>query len=298
MIDPSRASASRRARRGAALLSLVTFAASCTLARGASAQTKAECVAAYKDGQLHRKNGELIEARASLRICSATACPDVLRRDCVPWLAQVSSSIPSLLVSVSGSDGRAIVAPNISLDAQAVTPSSDGSIETDPGAHLLHVEADGYQATAQAVKLRAGDRGTKILITLAPIPKPVVPSSRPLPIAAIAFTAVGLAGVASFATFGLIGDAAKSGLEACKPACAPSRVDEVKRDYVIADVSLGVGAIFLGLATYSFLTRSDAPRGSSSLFTSPLRAASPFTQTDLVLGVDTNGARVTLTGLF
>ena len=282
--------------RAAVLLSLLT----CVASRTAAAQSKAECVASYKDGQLHRKNGELLSARASFSVCAATACPAVLRRDCDPWLQQVTAQIPSLIVSASAADHRPLPSPRVLLDSQPVTPSSDGSIEADPGAHLLRVEADGYQAVEQAVKLRAGDRGAKTLLVLAPIMKddPTLPAHPTLPVAAIAFTAVGLVGIGSFATFGLLGDAAKSKLDECKPACAPSRVDEVKRDYVIADVSLGVGAIFLGLATYSFLTRSE-PQPASRSFIAPTRR-DPFklTPTDLAVQVGPSCATVTISASF
>lgn len=77
---------------------------------------------------------------------------------------------------------------------------------------------------------------------------------------AVAFAVVSLVGFGAFAGFGLYGNSQKRSLETCKPACDPLRVDEVKRDYIIADVGLGVGVVFLGLATWSFVTRPEVPR--------------------------------------
>lgn len=228
----------------------------------AAAQSKAQCVAAYKEGQVRRKDGELLAARSSFQVCAATSCPPVLRRDCAPWLDQVSAAIPTLAVRVTATDAKSLTAVKLFVDGQSVAaPPPGGVLELDPGAHLLRAEADGHEPSEQAVKVRAGEKNVAILLALTPtmLLKSEAPPIRPIPAGAIAFTAIGLAGVGAFATFGLLGDAARSELEACKPACAPSRVDEVKRDYVIADVSLGVGVLFLGLATYSFLTRPEVP---------------------------------------
>lgn len=230
--------------------------------------TKQACVAAYKEGQVHRKNGELLLARDDFAICADQTCPQVLRRDCAPWLAKVQASIPTIVVNVSSGSGKSISDFRMLLDGKAVEKAgAGGEIEMDPGAHVVRVDAPGHQPVERSVKVRSGEKKTVVDIELEPVVAavaPVVVKSRPIPASAIAFTVVGLAGVGAFAGFGLHGNELKRDLESCKPACAPARVDEVKRDYIIADAALGVGVVFLGLATWSFLTRPEVPKQTAT----------------------------------
>jgi hypothetical protein len=233
----------------------------------AHAQTKAECVAAYKEGQIHRKNGELLAARSSFQVCAATKCSAVLRRDCEPWLAQVTNEIPTLMVKPRGTDGKPVAEPRMFVDRHLPTSRADnGALELDPGAHLLRVEADGYMPAEQAVSVHAGEKNLNFELPLVPLkpeppppppppPAPPAPPTRPIPTLTLVFGAAGAASLGAFAGFGLVGASAKQDLEACKPACAPDQVDSVKRDYIVADVALGVGAAFIGLAVYTFLAR-------------------------------------------
>lgn len=269
----------------------------------AFAQSKAACVDAYKQGQVRRKDGELRAARGDFQTCSSAACPAVLRRDCAPWKEQVEAAIPSIVVAIKNADGQAIEKPRIFVDgesaealmekAKAQKASSKGAkkpsvekgevlglneIELDPGAHVLRVEADEHEPVEQSVKLRSGEKRTRVEIVLrgAGEKKQGAQASeapndseakraRPLPASAIAFGVIGLAGIGAFTGFGLHGRSLKSDLEACKPACDPARVDVVKRDFIIADASLAVGIVFLGLATYSFVTRPEVPAAAQAL---------------------------------
>jgi hypothetical protein len=234
----------------------------------ALAQSKEACVAAYKGGQIHRKNGELLAARDDFEVCAQDACSAVLRKDCKPWLAQVEQAIPTIIVEAKDEASLAIAAPKVFFDGEpAKHHTPDGAFELDPGAHVVRVEAPGREPVERSVKLRAGEKSTSFAVTLAPA-RPVAPppgASRPIPGSTIAFGILGVAGLGAFAGFGLHGSALKSDLEACKPACAPARVDVVKRDYIIADVSLGLGVVFLGLATYTFVTRPAAAPKTTTL---------------------------------
>ena len=67
---------------------------------------------------------------------------------------------------------------------------------------------------------------------------------------------IGVLALGSFAIFGLGGKSDVNNLEnTCKPHCAESDVDKARTKLIIADISLGVGIVALGVATYLILTR-------------------------------------------
>ena len=88
------------------------------------------------------------------------------------------------------------------------------------------------------------------------------PSERKKGPPAAAWIAGGLGVVAlgSFAYFGLKGKSKESDLKECAPACPKDDFKDMKRQYLFADISLGVAAVSLGIATYLFV----APRGEKS----------------------------------
>lgn len=59
----------------------------------------------------------------------------------------------------------------------------------------------------------------------------------------------------SFAIFGIQGKNEVDDLQKCKPRCAEEDVDSARTKLIIADISLGVGVVALGVATYMLLTR-------------------------------------------
>jgi hypothetical protein len=238
----------------------LTVAIALGAAPSRAAPTKAACAEAYQKGQEQRRDGELRAAASSFALCSDPACPSALRADCEPWRVQAEQSIPSLAIKVVGA------AATVRLDGEPVV--SGASIQVDPGAHVVRAEADGFETAELTLKVRAGERDVPVVLTLRAKPKgsPASPSAsssssssaRPFPSSSLVFGVAGVAALGAFGFFGLRGDARKADLAACKPACDPARGDDVKRDYLFADASLGVGVLMLGLATYSFVTRPTA----------------------------------------
>lgn len=240
-------------------LRAIWFSVAISLASGpafAAGPTKAQCAEAYKKGQIQRRDGELKAAAQSFAACAEAACPAALRKDCGPWQKQVEASMPSIVVRVKGADQ-----PTVRVDNEPATAGS--AVQLDPGTHVVRAEADGFEPAEQTVKVRAGEHDVAVELVLvrkpppAP-PAPVAPPARPIGGSTIAFAALGVVSLGAFGYFGYRGNGGKSDLEACRPACDPARVDDVRRDYLIANVSAGVGVLFLGIATYTFLTRPTA----------------------------------------
>ena len=76
--------------------------------------------------------------------------------------------------------------------------------------------------------------------------------------------------LSSFAYFGLSGHAKQNALDDCRPGCDSSLRAPLKRDYIAADVSLGVGLVALGLAAWTAIASQSA---------APPRAAFDFGMT-------------------
>lgn len=80
---------------------------------------------------------------------------------------------------------------------------------------------------------------------------------------------VGMLGLAGFGFFGLTGLSEESDLDQCKPSCASNDVDAVRTRYLAADISLAVGVLAVGGASYFYFARSsgspDQDRGTVAL---------------------------------
>jgi hypothetical protein len=82
--------------------------------------------------------------------------------------------------------------------------------------------------------------------------RPAPPASAALP---LTFAGIGVVGLAGFVTFASLGKSEQRELEAtCAPDCVRGDVDAVRTKYLVADVSLGVAVVSLGVAGYLWLT--------------------------------------------
>ena len=260
------------ARRGlAAWLCLALSAA--TLASGGRARAdepapspepnpadiKNQCADAYEATQRERAAGHLLAARKNGIFCAQPSCPEVLRTDCAKWTSEASNGIPSLVIEARTHAGELLTEVFAQVDGAAFSDRLDGrSRELDPGRHHIHLEALGFLPNDSDFVVVEGHQAQRLSLTLEPEPiAPAVP--RPVPVAAYALGGVGALGLASFAVFGLLGNHRKSQLSQCEPACAADRRAPIQRDYLAADISLGVSVVSLGVAAWLALA-SQKPR--------------------------------------
>jgi hypothetical protein len=76
-------------------------------------------------------------------------------------------------------------------------------------------------------------------------------------------------GAASFGYFALSGRSKENKLDDCDRHCSDDRLDPITRDYLIADVSLGVGLLALAGSIIFWPWGTDEKAGHAALSASP-----------------------------
>ena len=127
-----------------------------------------------------------------------------------------------------------------------------------------------------------------------PLPSPEPAPKRAMPLGFWIASGVGAAALGSWGAFALAGRGEQTTLETCSPTCDASlrdNYDAMRRNYLIADVSLGVAAVSFGVAAWYFFSeqRSNTQAVPQGSLKRPLSlAVSPL--------VTTSGASVVLSG--
>lgn len=239
--------------------------------------TRQECVALHEQAQDDKLAGKLLKAQSALRECSATACPSLVSRDCVSWLADVEQQMPSVIFRAV-KDGEDVVALKVSEDAQSLTETITGTpLELDPGPHHFVAELPGFPAQAATYVLQAGDKGRVVRFdfvtppppTPKPAPPPAVPPSRelwrPIPQATYALGGVTLAAALTGAVLGGLALSERAEVDGdCAPLCTPSDVRAVKNLALAADISFAIALVGAGATIYSYVARPSVPVDRSS----------------------------------
>jgi hypothetical protein len=239
----------------------------------ARADEKAACVGAYEQAQHLRTDNKLREAREQLVVCTRDACPKLIRKDCTKWMEEVTASLPSLVFAAKDDKGQDRVDVRVLVDGKPLTEQLGQEVIVDPGVHAVRFEAAGAEPVEQQVVVRAGEKGRVVSATLlapaapppapapvpvkeAPPPRPVGPTSRPLPVLVPVLGGVGVAALGTGAFLALSAGSQLSDLRSkCAPHCAQSDVDAVNLRYTAAAITAGVGVVAIGTAVWLFMGR-------------------------------------------
>ncbi|MDB4937215.1 MAG: hypothetical protein JWP87_4187 [Labilithrix sp.] len=244
------------------------------------APTKAECIDAYTSGQRSKQRGELAAARARLMVCSRDPCPTALQADCSEWLSEVQRLQPTVVIVAQDSEGHDRTDVRVIVDGAVVAERLDArAVEIDPGERTFRFELAGHAPVEQRILVREGQKAREISVKLvvrsaagparAPAsaggfgpPPPGEEAAPGPPWTAYAFGGLALAGLGTFAGFGLAGVSQRSDLLAsCNDHCADDQKSSVDTKFLVADIALIVGAVAAVVATYVFIARpSSAPR--------------------------------------
>ena len=227
----------------------------------------AQCLSASEQGQLARDDGHYTKARALLLTCSSGACPAVVQRDCLKWLAEIDTNMPTLVFvvrSASGSDERDVV---VRIDGQVLVSRLDGMpVAVDPGEHVFSFQAGARRVESRAL-VNVGERNRVVRVTFEdaapPVhgPEPAREQSSPsaVPLGSLVLGGAGLVALGTSAVLWLTATSDLKSLEsdpcATTKTCAESDVKSVRTRMIVGDVLAGMGVAALGAAAVLWLTR-------------------------------------------
>jgi hypothetical protein len=255
-----------------------------TAAGPAASQSKEDCVSAYEQTQSLRGEGKLRQARERVLACSQDSCPAVVKKDCAQWLPEIEGSIPTVVFEARDPSGADTSDVRVLFDGVPLKDRLDGkAVAVDPGQHTFRYElvgVAGAEPVEEKVTIREGEKNRKLSIAFGGAGGTVSPggdtnSTRTpdgggIPVAAWVLGGVGVVGIGMFATFGIMGLNEKSDAEApvaeggCAPDCEDGDVSSIRTKLILADISLGVGVVALGVATYLFISSASDSKPSSS----------------------------------
>ncbi len=260
---------------------------------GATEPSRAQCLDAHQNAQRLTRANKLLEARKELTVCGAASCPGAVIVDCVNWVGEIDRQTPSMVFEVT-LDGKQVQDAKVFVDDQAVVDPSQ-AFKVNPGRHTVRAELRSFSPQVEELALAEGVRARLVSIAFrtpeaptqgqaAPAPQPPsmpLPQAtprRPMPVVVYPLLGVGIAGLAGFGVFSLVGKSRQGDLERdCSPSCTSEDLKPMKTAYLLGDVSLGVGAAALVTAGIVYLARPTAEAGSARR---PLIAFSPLGTSD------------------
>lgn len=216
-----------------------------------------KCYASYESAQQLRNKGELVAARDELRVCADPSCPAAVTTDCGPWLAAVEGSIPTVTFVVKDEKGGDLEDVSVKMDGKEIVTKLDGkAVPLNPGVHTFTFSSANRLTDEKKVTVHEGEKARTIDVTLMPTGDGSSSSSgaggtkRKNLVAPFAVTAgLGVVGLGLWGVFGGLGLAAKSDAEStCAPNCTDDDISGIKTDFLVADVSMGVGLASLASA--------------------------------------------------
>lgn len=227
-----------------------------TGANRANASEVAVCASNALEGQEAMDRKQLTTAREKFVRCAAVSCPEPVRGDCVHWLDAVEKGMPTAVFFADVVGGPDVTDVRVSIDGIEVKNGLDGgSVPIEPGQRRVRFERPGSRALEWTVLFVEGEKNRKIAGHFPAEPSGSTDRRRSaLP---WIFAGVGVASVASFAGFGLAGAADVRALDRCEPRCASGDVTSARTKYLVADISLGIALVSLGVATYFFLSEGS-----------------------------------------
>jgi hypothetical protein len=247
---------------------LGTALAALTLAEGvAFADDREQCASSAEQAQQLRDEGKYRRAREQMLFCARDVCPGPIKSDCGKWLTEVDRDAPTVVFGARDRSGGDVSDVKVTMDGAVIAERIDGKpVLVDSGEHTFKFETKDGVVKEEKVLLRAAEKARPIIATLPVGSGPdkggggggggnAGPQEEGSLVPTFIVGGIGLAAIGSFAGFGLAGKGAVDDLQTCKPHCAEADVDSARTKLIIADISLAVGVVALGVATYMFFTR-------------------------------------------
>ena len=269
----------------------------------AESKARAQCAAKQKQLQTLEQSGHLREARDAALECSPAVCGELVSQQCRTRHQILEEEIPSVVATAVDEQGAPLVEVEVRVDGALLTTRIDGQgILLDPGLHEFSFSAKDRSPYVEKILIAQGERNRRVSAVLQPAPSvpsagakeaaaavaATPPGSAAPPTAAAAPVAaspavvtepsrhvsgwtyvVGGVGVAALGTsiaLATWGHTDNQLLDQCAPNCSQESVDHVRHLYIAADVSLGVGVVALGVATWMYFStpKSAEPRADQA----------------------------------
>lgn len=256
-------------------------------AQTAPTPSRTECLDAHRNAQELKQSAKFMEAQEHLLVCSSGTCPGAIISDCGNWIQELEQVTPSMIFQIRV-DGKEALEADVQVDGKPVTDRAH-AFKVNPGRHVVRVQVAKFEPHEEELVLPEGQRMRLIQVdfdarpknapapaeALAPPQKEVV---RPTPVLVYPLLGLGVAGLASFTAFSLLGKSEQGKLEdRCQPRCTDGDLSKMKRWYTIGDVSAGIGAAALIGAGIVYLARPsrevDRPSDAVSFEIGPVRGA-------------------------
>jgi hypothetical protein len=169
----------------------------------------------------------------------------------------VEKAIPTLSLTALDHNGLPLSNYSVELDGILLSPEAVRQpIPVDPGTSHLSLRVPGTPVTSLTFPVRAKEKNQRVTVRLA-APEPAFspePQFARVRTAGYVLGGIGVVGLASFIGFGLAGYKDERQLESNRVSINERddlrAVDKMRQKYVVADVSLGIGLVSLGAATY------------------------------------------------
>jgi hypothetical protein len=237
---------------------------------GAHADGTDACLAAYEKSQQLRQDGKLAASREQLVQCVQPTCPNLVKKDCSQWLAELDASTPTVIVNARDGEGKDVLNVRVLVDGAVLLDKLDGKPhQIDPGVHVFRYEREGNEPIEESIVIQEREKNRVITAKIVPAGQPSVGTTTPRmevtprsPVLGYALLGVGVAGAAAFGVLAAIGNHDVDEMRStCAPGCDESRVDSAKTKILVANVSLGVGLIAAGVGTFVLLQPAKGGTG-------------------------------------
>lgn len=241
------------------LMAVAIVTATCCATTAVRADDK-ECMTAASKGQELRDEGKLTDAKALFQRCAEASCPAPIPGYCSEWLADVNKKMPSVVFRAVDENGRDVTDATAQIDDKRSVAVDGRPVEIDPGKHTLRITRGGSKPFEDAIVVAQGEKDRVVVakLTAAPVvavtaqPKDAASDGTKSRVPTASWIAWGIGGAAliSFAGFGLKARIDFDDYQArCGARCTTTERDDVATSVTIADVSLVVGLVAIGVGT-------------------------------------------------
>jgi hypothetical protein len=226
-----------------------------------------QCAASAEQAQQSRDEGKYRRAREQMLACAREVCPGPIKSDCGKWLTELDRDAPTVVFGARDNRGSDVLDVKVSMDGSPIQERLDGKpVLVDSGEHTFKFEAKDGSMKEERVLLRAAEKARPIIVTFGTggttpgggaggTGNVDTKGGEGSIVPAAVVGGIGVVALGSFAIFGIGGKNDVDDLQKCKPTCPEKDVDSARTKLIIADISLGIGIVALGIATYMFLTR-------------------------------------------